>query len=88
MASQRNGGPNPERKVDLHAAARAIEAFLTALGHPPESNPELRDTGRLVATAFHEEGTNRNKGKGFRKLVLREKDELISVMNHVYGANE
>jgi len=42
-------------EVDLQAAARAIEAFLTALGHPPASDPELRDTGMLVARAFHEE---------------------------------
>ena len=42
-------------KVDLPAAARAIEAFLTALGHPPDSDPQLRDTGRMVARAFHEE---------------------------------
>jgi len=41
--------------VDLAAAARAIEAFLTALGHPPSSDPELRETGRLVARAYHEE---------------------------------
>lgn len=41
--------------VDLQAAAQAIEAFLRALGHAPDQNPELRDTGRLVAKAFHEE---------------------------------
>jgi GTP cyclohydrolase I len=43
------------RGVDLAAAARAIEAFLTALGHPPASDPELHETGRLVAHAFHDE---------------------------------
>ena len=43
------------RAVDLQAAARAIEAFLTALGHPPASDPELENTGMLVARAFHEE---------------------------------
>jgi len=48
-------GPGTQGPVDLPAAARAIEAFLTALGHPPDSDPELRGTGRLVATAFHEE---------------------------------
>jgi GTP cyclohydrolase I len=41
--------------ADLDAAARAIDAFLRALGHAPESDPELAATGRLVATAFHEE---------------------------------
>jgi GTP cyclohydrolase IA len=41
--------------VDLEAAARAIESFLTALGHPPASDPQLRDTGKLVARAFHEQ---------------------------------
>jgi GTP cyclohydrolase I len=41
--------------VDLAEAARAIDAFLRALGHPPESNPELEHTGRLVAHAFHHE---------------------------------
>jgi GTP cyclohydrolase I len=45
----------PAKGVDLAAAARAIEAFLCALGHPPESNPELANTGRLVAHAFHHE---------------------------------
>jgi GTP cyclohydrolase I len=50
-----NAAVGPERPVDLIAAARAIEAFLTALGHHPEANPDLRDTGRLVARAFHEE---------------------------------
>jgi GTP cyclohydrolase I len=41
--------------VDLAAAARAIEAFLTALGHPPSSDPQLGETGQLVAAAFHHE---------------------------------
>jgi len=44
-----------EVAVDLHAAARAIEAFLRALGHAPDSDPQLADTGRLVAEAFHGE---------------------------------
>lgn len=39
--------------VDLAAAAQAIEDFLRALGHPPESDPELAETGRRVAEAFH-----------------------------------
>ena len=41
--------------VDLAAAARAIEAFLSALGHAPERDPLLAETGRLVAAAFHDE---------------------------------
>jgi GTP cyclohydrolase IA len=44
-----------EHAVDLDAAAVAIEAFLRALGHPPDSDRQLRDTGRLVAQAFHGE---------------------------------
>lgn len=43
------------KSVDLAAAARAIEAFLSALGHPTGSDPQLADTGRLVAAAFHDE---------------------------------
>lgn len=42
-------------KADLQAAARAIEAFLSALGHPVESDPQLSNTGQQVARAFHEE---------------------------------
>lgn len=47
--------PGHGKNVDLEAAARAIEAFLTALGHPPASDPELHETGRLVARAYHDE---------------------------------
>lgn len=38
--------------VDLDAAARAIEQFLAAIGHPVDSDPELGQTGRRVAEAF------------------------------------
>src|SRR5262249_3148446 len=48
-------GTGLEDGVDLVAAARAIEAFLTALGHPPDSDAELHETGKLVAHAFHHE---------------------------------
>ncbi len=41
--------------VDRAAAAAAIEAFLTALGHPPDSDPELAETGARVAEAFGED---------------------------------
>lgn len=44
-----------EGRVDLEAAARAIENFLTALGHAPTSDAQLRETGKLVARAFHEQ---------------------------------
>lgn len=38
--------------ADLERAARAIEAFLDALGHPVDSDPELAETGSRVALAF------------------------------------
>ena len=38
--------------ADLDQAARAIEAFLRALGHDPAGNPELARTGGLVADAY------------------------------------
>jgi GTP cyclohydrolase I len=41
--------------VDLEAAAKHVEAFLTALGHAPSSDPELASTGKLVARAWSEE---------------------------------
>jgi GTP cyclohydrolase I len=41
--------------VDRTAAAAAIDAFLRALGHDPEREPELASTGKLVADAFVDE---------------------------------
>jgi GTP cyclohydrolase I len=41
--------------VDRAAAARAIVAFLRALGHDPDREPELADTGRRVADAWADE---------------------------------
>jgi GTP cyclohydrolase I len=41
--------------VDREAAARAIDAFLRALGHDPEREPELAGTGDRVAAAYAEE---------------------------------
>lgn len=38
--------------VDRAAAARAIEAFLRAVGAPVDEDPELRGTGRRVAEAY------------------------------------
>jgi GTP cyclohydrolase I len=38
--------------VDRDAAAKAIEAFLCALGRDPEREPELVGTGARVADAF------------------------------------
>jgi GTP cyclohydrolase IA len=42
-------------RPDVDRAARAIDEFLRALGHAPESDPELRETGERVARAFSEE---------------------------------
>lgn len=44
-----------ERAVDLVAAEAHIEGFLRALGHASDTDPELANTARLVATAFHTE---------------------------------
>ncbi len=41
--------------MDLDAAAKAVEALLVALGHPPDSDPELAETGRRVAEAMQED---------------------------------
>lgn len=38
--------------IDRVRAAAAIDEFLRALGHPPESDPELASTGKLVAAAY------------------------------------
>ncbi|UJR85922.1 GTP cyclohydrolase I [Sandaracinus amylolyticus] len=40
------------KPADLDRAARAVEAFLDALGVPVSSDPELSETGRRVAEAF------------------------------------
>lgn len=39
--------------ADFDAAARAIESFLAALGHPVDTDPELAETPARVAEAFH-----------------------------------
>jgi GTP cyclohydrolase I len=41
--------------VDREAAARAIDAFLRALGRDPERHPELSGTGERVANAWADE---------------------------------
>jgi GTP cyclohydrolase I len=41
--------------MDQHAAARAIDAFLRALGRDPEREPELVGTGARVAAAYADE---------------------------------
>lgn len=41
--------------MDKVAAARAIDAFLLALGRDPNEEPELRGTGARVAAAFADE---------------------------------
>jgi len=38
--------------VDIEAVRSAVDALLRALGHPPESDPELRDTPARVAHAW------------------------------------
>jgi len=38
--------------MDREAAARAIDAFLRALDRDPDTEPELRGTGRRVAGAY------------------------------------
>ena len=38
--------------MDRIAAARAIDAFLLAIGRDPRANPELAHTGQRVASAF------------------------------------
>jgi GTP cyclohydrolase IA len=43
------------KHVDREAAARAIDAFLRALGHDPEREPELVGTGARVTAAFADE---------------------------------
>ncbi len=37
---------------DRDRAARAIEEFLRALGHDPEGDDDLRETGQRVADAW------------------------------------
>jgi len=41
--------------MDRPAAARAIDAFLAAIGRDPTLEPELRGTGERVAAAFVDE---------------------------------
>jgi GTP cyclohydrolase I len=41
--------------MDREAAARAIEAFLSALGRDPAHDPELAGTGQRVARAWADE---------------------------------
>jgi GTP cyclohydrolase I len=41
--------------MDREAAARAIDAFLRALGHDPAREPDLAGTGQRVAYAYADE---------------------------------
>jgi GTP cyclohydrolase I len=41
--------------MDRDAAARAIDAFLRALGRDPAHEPHLRETGRRVAASYADE---------------------------------
>jgi GTP cyclohydrolase I len=38
--------------IDIRAAEQAVAAFLRALGHDPDSDPELRETPARVSEAF------------------------------------
>lgn len=44
-----------QKVMDREAAARAIDAFLRALGRDPEGEPSLRETGKRVAAAYADE---------------------------------
>jgi GTP cyclohydrolase I len=69
-------------RVDLEAAARAIETFLTALGHAPASDAQLRDTGKLVARAFHEQllaGYRSDPAEILRESVAAHGGDLVVV---------
>src|SRR5262249_44027249 len=50
-----SAAPQLTARMDQDAAARAIDAFLRALGRDPEHEPELAGTGARVARAFAEE---------------------------------
>ncbi len=53
--SSQSNPPPTAAGVDLTAAARAVEDFLRALGHPLDSDPQLTNTPQLVARAFHDD---------------------------------
>jgi GTP cyclohydrolase I len=84
-AAQPDPTDHPEQReaaVDLGAAARAIEAFLRALGHPVDSDPQLADTGRLVAEAFHGEllaGYRTDPAEVLRESVAASGGDLVVV---------
>ena len=79
--------------MDREAAARAIEAFLLALGRDPEREPELLGTGERVATAYADELLagyrvdvdallSRNVFAGHSELVLVRDLPLTTVCPH------
>ena len=58
--------------MSTEAAAAAIEAFLRALGHEPESDPALRGTGARVASLFADElldGHGKDVGAFFEDAI-------------------
>ena len=68
--------------VDLEAAAKAIEAFLRALGHAPDNDVQLAETGRLVAAAFGDDllaGYRTSPAQVLRETVASSGGELIVV---------
>jgi GTP cyclohydrolase IA len=64
--------------VDKQAAARAIEAFLKALGRDPAQDAELAETGNRVANAFADDLLD-----GYRVDV-----EALVAGNTIHGRTE
>lgn len=68
--------------IDRDKAAEAIEAFLQALGRSPETDPELRGTGRRVAEAFADEllrGYQVDAREGLRRNVVAATTGIVVV---------
>ena len=68
--------------MDRAAAARAVVAFLRALGHDPDREPELADTGRRVADAWADEllsGYGVDVDALLEQNVLAGASELVAV---------
>lgn len=61
--------------VDLDAAARAIESFLAALGHPIDADPERAETPMRVAEAFH------------RDLLSGYRDDPAAILSETCASN-
>ncbi len=81
--------------IDREGAAAAIAAFLRALGHDPDREPELAETGRRVSDAFIDElckgeredpatplRANRIAASGREDLVLVKDVPIATVCPH------